>query len=494
MKRLMVSAAHKSSGKTTISVGLAAAWRAAGTVVQPYKKGPDYIDPMWLSLAAGRDAANLDPYLMDDAALLQGFDGSLAGADLALVEGNHGLYDGLALDGSNSNAALAHRLELPVLLVVDCRGMTRGIAPLLLGYRAFDPALRFAGVVLNRVGGSRHESKLRAAIERYTDWTVCGAVAEDPRLAVVERHLGLMPCAEVDDAPEHVSAIGRIVGAQVDLDALLTRLPDTPCAQAAHRGGEPSVQGGVCQAVPTPRLRVGIARDRAFGFYYPDDLRALRDAGCELVPFDTLRDAALPEVDALFIGGGFPETCLAELEANVSLRHAIRSALDDGMPAYAECGGLMYLSRRIRWGGQTREMVGAIPADTQMHERPVGRGYVELEPTSAMPWALGHPVRAHEFHHSSLDNIDPGVRYAWKVRRGHGIDGRHDGLCVGNLMASYAHLRDAAGTGWATAFAGFARQCAGRREKARPSGRPHLARGSEGCRTDRLSGDTPCSI
>jgi cobyrinic acid a,c-diamide synthase len=212
MAGLLVSAAHKSSGKTTVSLGLCAALSAAGTVVQPFKKGPDYIDPMWLALAAGRPCFNLDAWLMDDAALAGCFAGQSVTADLVLVEGNKGLYDGLALDGSNSNAALAARLGLPVLLVLDARGMTRGVAPLILGYQAFDKAIRIGGVVLNRVGGSRHEAKLRAVIEHYTDVPVLGAVAEDPQLAMTERHLGLMPCAEVDDARERVQAIGRIIG------------------------------------------------------------------------------------------------------------------------------------------------------------------------------------------------------------------------------------------------------------------------------------------
>ena len=228
MQRLLVSAAHKSSGKTTLAVGLAAAWSAAGMRVQPFKKGPDYIDPMWLALATGRACFNLDPHLSDAAEIARRFAQEAAACDLALVEGNKGLYDGLALDGSNSNAALARQLGLPVLLVLDARGMTRGVAPLILGYQAFDREVRIAGVVLNRVGGSRHEAKLRAVIEHYTDVPVLGAVAEDARLAVLERHLGLMPCAEVDDAGARVQEIGRIVGAQVDLAAL--------CALAASAG------------------------------------------------------------------------------------------------------------------------------------------------------------------------------------------------------------------------------------------------------------------
>ncbi|MGE5088613.1 MAG: cobyrinate a,c-diamide synthase, partial [Candidatus Levyibacteriota bacterium] len=211
LPRLLVSAAHKSSGKTTVSLGLAAALAARGHAVQPFKKGPDFIDPMWLTVAAGRPCRNLDPWLCDEAELRTALRRHAAGADLALVEGNKGLYDGVALDGSNSNAALARMLGLPVILVIDARGMTRGVAPLVLGYQAFDRDIRIGGVVLNHVGGSRHESKLRAALEHYTDVPVLGAVQHDPRLAIVERHLGLMPSNESDDAARQVAEIGAAI-------------------------------------------------------------------------------------------------------------------------------------------------------------------------------------------------------------------------------------------------------------------------------------------
>jgi cobyrinic acid a,c-diamide synthase len=456
MDRLLVSAPHKSSGKTTVSIGLCAALAAAGTRVQPFKKGPDYIDPMWLARAAGRACLNLDPYLMDDDALVRCFRQGLHGAELALVEGNKGLHDGMALDGSNSNAALARRLALPVLLVVDARGMTRGVAPLLLGFQAFERDIRIGGVILNRVGGSRHEGKLRAAIECYTDIPVLGAVAEDARLVMDERHLGLVTCPELGDARERVQEMGRIVGGQVDLPAVRA------AAASAGAGFEP-LQPAVRV---TADLRIGIARDRAFSFYYPDDLAALEAAGAELVPFDTLRDTRLPDVDGLFIGGGFPETCMAQLEANVAMRTAVREAIEDGLPAYAECGGLMYLARTIQWQGRSARMAGVIPGDAVMRSRPVGRGYVHLRETAAMPWpggGAGRPVQGHEFHHSSLENLPAGLVFGWQVERGHGIDGRNDGLALHNLVASYAHLRSGAGSHWAARYVAFVRDRRARR-------------------------------
>jgi len=453
--RFLVSAAHKSSGKTTVSVGLAAALTARGEVVQTFKKGPDFIDPMWLTAASGRRCRNLDPWLSSDDELLDDFRRHSEGAGVALVEGNKGLYDGLSLDGSNSNAALARTLRLPVVLVIDARGMTRGIAPLILGYQAFDRDLAIVGVILNNLGGSRHEAKLRMVVEHYTDVAVLGAVHHDPALTIVERHLGLMPSNESDDVPRRVADLGAAIARQVDVDLLLSRIEVAPPLPAP---AAPAVVAAAPRA--DPDVRIGVAQDRAFGFYYPDDLDALRAAGATLVRFDTLGDTHLPSVDALFIGGGFPELYARELEANSALRARIRSAIDAGLPVYAECGGLMYLARSITVGGQTSRMVGAIPGDVVMRDRPVGRGYVVLEETAAFPWpnpAPGRQVHAHEFHYASLENLAPDVKFAYAVKRGHGVDGERDGIVAGNLLASFSHLRSTRDANWAARFVEFIR-------------------------------------
>jgi cobyrinic acid a,c-diamide synthase len=449
MYRLLVSAAHKSSGKTTVAVGLAAALAARGLTVQPFKKGPDFIDPLWLAAAAGRDCRNLDLYLSPPQEVRAAFDIACAGAEVALVEGNKGLYDGLALDGSNSNAALASLLDLPVILVLDARGMTRGIAPLILGYQAFDRGIHIAGVILSRLGGSRHESKLRAVIEHYTDVPVLGSLHESDALRIEERHLGLMPATEAEQAQATIARLAAAVRDGIDVDRLLFLC------------GQP----GALPAAPPPLrrradLRVGIARDRAFGFYYPEDLESLQRAGAELVFFDAINTAHLPPVDALFIGGGFPEVLAAPLAANRSLRGEIRAAVEAGLPTYAECGGLMYLARSIRWGDRSYPMAAALPVDVEMQSRPVGRGYVHLAPTAAHLWRGEAPLlRAHEFHHSRLVNVDPSLRYAYEVRRGHGIDGKRDGIVYRNTLASYAHLRSLAGDDWPARFLDFARAC-----------------------------------
>jgi cobyrinic acid a,c-diamide synthase len=480
MHRFLVSAARKSSGKTSVSVGLAAELSRRGLAVQTFKKGPDYIDPMWHSAATGRACRNLDFNLSTPEQLKREFAFHGASADVCLVEGNKGLYDGLDLQGRNSNAALAQLLDLPVVLVLDARGMTRGIAPLILGYQAFDPSLRIAGVILSRVGGARHEAKLRAVIEHYTDMPVLGAVHEDPRLAIVERHLGLRPAGEDDAAQTRIALLAAAVARQVDLERLLAAtVSHTPLSGALSPPGVRIPQGLFRQAGSRPVV-VGIARDRAFGFYYPDDLEALERAGAELVFFDTLRDAQLPCVDGFIIGGGFPEIFMRELEANAALRGDILAAIEAGMPAYAECGGLMYLARSLSWRGDTRRMVGAIAGDVVMHERPVGRGYVKLTPTEAHPWggrdALHAEIPAHEFHYSSIDGLTPDTRFAYRVARGFGTDGTSDGIVVNNLLANYAHLRSAGSYDWAARFVGFVRGRSGRARAAASTGRGALMR------------------
>jgi cobyrinic acid a,c-diamide synthase len=452
MNRMLISAAHKSSGKTMVSIGLCAALRTRGHAVQPFKKGPDYIDPMWLSQAAGQACRNLDLYLMEDDDVVATF--ARHASEINLVEGNKGLYDGLSLDGSNSNAALAKLIDLPVFLVIDARGMTRGIAPLILGYQAFDKDIQIAGVILNKLGGSRHEAKLREVIEHYTDVPVVGAIQYDERLSIIERHLGLMPSNESIVATAKIKQIGEAIAEQVDLDKLLS---------LSEKAQRPSPHTAEVSPLPAGEpIRIGIARDRAFGFYYADDLDALEAAGAALVPFDTLRDAHLPDIDAMYIGGGFPEACAIELEANTSLRHEIRQAIAGGMPAYAECGGLMYLSRSISYQGRSYEMAGAIPGDVVMHAKPVGRGYVHLQEDAAHPWprpaAPTNRIKAHEFHYSSLENLPPDSRFAYHVERGHGITGQQDGLVLNNLLASYTHLRTIGSCYWATRFVAFIRR------------------------------------
>jgi len=454
MGQVLISAAHKSSGKTTLSIGICAALSARGVALAPFKKGPDYIDPMWLQQASAAPCYNLDFYTMSAAEIIGVFRQHCANREFALVEGNKGLYDGLDLDGSNSNAALAKLLKLPVILVIDAQGMTRGIAPLILGYQGFDQEIQIAGVILNKLGGSRHESKLRRVIEHYTNVPVIGAVHRHPDLHLLERHLGLLPSNEASESDRQIKAIAQVVENQVDLERLVEigSQQNSVLSDSENTGAE--IISATTQAKMP--LKIGIAHDAAFGFYYPDDIQALQQCGAELVAVDMLHDASLPkDIDGFIIGGGFPETHLDLLSNNASLRNSVLSAAQRGLPIYAECGGLMYLCRSLNWNNQRRDMVGVIPADCEMHAKPQGRGYVKLKPLENHPWPLMRQqaeIRCHEFHYSNLVNLEGNIEYVYDVTRGAGIDGKHDGIRIHNVLANYTHLRHVGNNPWVPAF------------------------------------------
>ncbi len=452
MSHIYLSAAHKSSGKTSVAIGLLAAFAERGLAVQPFKKGPDYIDPMWLKRAAGRPCYNLDYNTQEDDEILKLFERHAKRASFALIEGNKGLYDGVDVEGRDCNAALAKLLQTPVILVLDTEGITRGLVPLVLGYQAFDANVRIEGIILNRVASPRHEDKLRVSLEHYTDVPILGALGRHEELAVTERHLGLTTPCEFGSYDSKIENLKKAVAESVDLDLLVeiagsASMPDRTPPLPAYAG--------------QTNIRLGISRDAAFSFYYKDDLEALERAGAELVFFNTLSDERLPNVDGLFLGGGFPETQMAALEANAGLRTEIRNAAASGLPIYAECGGMMYLCRTISWHGERREMVGAMPYDAVMHAKPQGRGLVRLQETGAGPWpnTAQARFRAHEFHYASLENGPADAVYAYRVLRGQGIDGRHDGIVIGNLLANFCHLRDTNMNHWAERFVTFVRSC-----------------------------------
>lgn len=465
MSHIYLSAAHKSSGKTSIAIGLLAAFAERGLAVQPFKKGPDYIDPMWLKRAAGRPCYNLDYNTQSDDEILKLFERHAKHASFALIEGNKGLYDGLDVEGRDCNAALAKLLQTPVVLVLDTEGLTRGLVPLVLGYQAFDKGVSIEGIILNRVASPRHEDKLRASLEYYTDVPILGAVGRHKELTVTERHLGLTTPCELGEYDSKIEHLKKAVTEGVDLDRL---------AGIARSASGADKAGPQRMRAAQTHIRLGIARDAAFSFYYTDDLEALERAGAELVFFNTLNDERLPDVDGLFLGGGFPETQMAALEANLGLRNEILTAAENGLPIYAECGGMMYLCRTISWRGKCREMVGALPFDAVMHARPQGRGLVRLEETGAGPWPLPARTRspasftAHEFHHAALENGPDDMVYAYRVLRGQGIDGQQDGLVIGNLLANFCHLRDTNMNHWAERFVAFMRACRNK-QKARLS-------------------------
>jgi cobyrinic acid a,c-diamide synthase len=452
MSHFLISAAHKSSGKTTITLGLCAAFKARGVIIQAFKKGPDYIDPLWLTQAAKRACHNLDFYTMNHKEIINTVALHSQGADLSIIEGNKGLYDGMDVDGSNSNAALATLLAAPIVLVLDTQGMTRGIAPLVLGYQLFDKNINIAGVILNQVGGNRHETKLRESMAYHTDVPVIGAVRRDSRLVIEERHLGLMPSNELYQAEEKINSIAEIIAEQIELDTLIAISQQTTFLNL------PQLNRIV---KPKPKVKIGVVRDVAFGFYYAGDLEALEVAGAELIFINALQDKKLPQIDGLFIGGGFPEAQMDRLSQNTLLKKDIHNVIELGMPVYAECGGLMYLSQKLTWRDKTCEMVGALPFDSVMEIRPQGRGYVLMRETGLGLWPLldfsKQPAEfhAHEFHYSKAINLPSNLTYAYQVLRGHGVDGKYDGIVYKNTLASYVHLRDVEKNQWTQRFVEF---------------------------------------
>lgn len=446
MAHLLLSAANKSSGKTVLSIGICAALREQGHTVQSFKKGPDYIDPMWLTKATKRSCYNLDFWTQSEDEIKSTLSANSQDA-ISIIEGNKGLHDGLAADGSNSNAALAKLLGAPVILVLDTRGTIRGVAPLLLGYQQFDPAVNIAGVILNFVGGERHAAKLRAVIERYTDIPILGMVQRSKELELVERYLGLMPCNEDNAADLKITRIAEIIARQVDLETIIAIANTASNIQSDDKQ----------KTFKRYDLKIAYANDEAFGFYYADDLDTFRQHGVQLIPFDTLHDQELPDADALFIGGGFPEKRMHKLAENTNMKQSIRNAVENGMPSYAECGGLMYLSQSIKYKNQQCEMVGIIKADIEMHEKPIGRGYTLLQSIQQHPWYTKQntEVPGHEFHYSKLSNTPCGTKFAYQVNRGFGANGVNDGIVYKNLLASYTHQRNTQQNQWISNFLEF---------------------------------------
>lgn len=444
---ILVASPQGRSGKTMVSIGLCSAFSHRGLSVQPFKKGPDFIDPSWLTAAAKRDCRNIDPFLLGEEVCLTSFQQASRGADLAIIEAAMGLYDGLDLDGMGSSAQVARLLGVPVILVINTARMTRSVAAIINGYQCFEPDTNIAGVIMNNVSGSRHEKKLVTSVERYCGIPVLGIMPRDNNLNIAERHLGLIPSKEVDDSAAIIDRIRRSVEAHLDLDGILTIAGSAkPLSIAEVNSSEEKAS----------LVRVGVMLDRVFTFYYPENLEALHRAGANLVFIDSLRDRELPDINGLYIGGGFPELFLEELEANSGLRQDIARAIENGLPVYAECAGLMYLCRYINRRGRRYEMVGIIPGEVEMCPQPQGHGYVEVEVVDENPlFPVELILRGHEFHYSRLSKLQD-VDFAYRIRRGRGIDGKVDAITYKNAFASYTHLHALGVPQWAESFVSLA--------------------------------------
>lgn len=492
--RICISALSGGGGKTLLSLGLARAFSRQGLAVQPFKKGPDYIDAAWLSLAAGRQASNLDPYFLSPARLRALFRHVMgrSGARLALLEGNRGLFDGMDVRGSCATAELARTLDCPVLLSLDCTKMTRTAAALVAGVRNFEPGLRLAGVVLNQVASARHEGILREAITTYTDVPVLGAIPRLRENPLPERHMGLASLCGDDLSPqaqEILEKLADVVRDHVDMDRVLSIADDLPAlpeepdfwdetAWAGEGAVASSGQGQpvVCSEAPAPAAgagtspradapRIGYVRDRALWFYYEENLEALRRAGAELVRLSLLDDASWPELDGLYLGGGFPEDWARELSASPHLAQ-LGTLAAKGLPIYAECGGFMVLASALERDGQRWPMSGIFPVETRFCPKPQGLGYVRADVVLPNPYfPQGSVLRGHEFHYSLCHEpaaVSGRLDHALRLRKGTGM-GRdaeghgRDGLVSGRVWAAYCHIFAPAVPGWAPRFVELAR-------------------------------------
>jgi cobyrinic acid a,c-diamide synthase len=428
--RLLIAGTHSSVGKTTITVGLLAAWRQRGRRPAPFKAGPDYIDPSLHAQAAGRPSRNLDVWLLDDDALRGVLRRGMHGADVAVVEGVMGLFDGIGATQDASTAALARSLACPVILVVDVSAMSGTAAALVLGCQQLQPGVQLAGVVLNRVSGQAHLDATAEAIRGASGLPVLGGLPDDPLLALPERHLGLVPASEGGMPANTLARLADIVERRFDLDGLWRIANAAPPISTQI---ESPVQLGISTA------RIAVAQDHAFGFYYQDTIDLLHECGAEIVPFSPLDDEALPDAaDGVYLGGGFPELYANDIAANYRMRDAMREHARKGRPIYAECGGLMALGRSLTtFDGITLPMFGLVPVASRMQRERLTIGYREVAALRASPLMdAGARVRGHEFHWSIADPPPPEVA-AYRVLD----DGdRLEGFCVGATLASYIHL------------------------------------------------------
>jgi cobyrinic acid a,c-diamide synthase len=432
--RLVIAGLSGDSGKTIISLSIIAALRQRGLAVSVFKKGPDYIDSAWLKTAADRTCRNLDSYLVDAGDLLRRFAAGAADSDIALIEGNRGIFDGKDALGTHSTAELARLLQAPLILVIKTTKATRTLAALIKGCLTFEKDLNFAGIVLNNVAGDRHREIISESVKKCCTVPIVGSL---PQLRESEghipgRHLGLVPPSEFGAGTGLAGKLASIANDYIDLDAIMS---------AARAAGPLEVELQEEEDRAPAKVTIGFFRDDVFTFYYPENLEALEKAGANLIGISSTADKQLPEIDALYIGGGFPETQAERLAENKLMAQSVRSAAVEGMPIYAECGGLIYLSNGITWNDKYYPMAGVLPIDLKMNQKPVGHGYTLLRVDRPNPFfKVGEMIKGHEFHYSSILPVRKELPSCMAVRSGYGIGDARDGIVFKNTLACYTHI------------------------------------------------------
>jgi len=446
LPRLVIAGLSGDSGKTIVTLSVLTALRRKSLAVSAFKKGPDYIDPAWLSWAAGSPCRNLDTFMISEDEVADIFLKNASKSDISIIEGNRGIYDGKDREGKHSTAELAKLLRAPVLLVVDCAKTTRTIAAIIKGCIDFDPEVNILGVILNKLAGERHRKVISDSIEEYCGIPILGAIPkiDDETDLIPGRHLGLVTPSELEFDDGLESNLYKIAEKYLNLDEIIKKANN-----AKPLDFKPPISNGGIY----PDVKIGYFKDSVFTFYYPENLEALSDHGAELVPISSLSRSSLPDIDGLYIGGGFPETHAEQLSKNRPLMDSVKSAAESGMPVYAECGGLIYLSRSLKWNSRVFPMTGLFDIDLEISKKPVGHGYVEFEIDRENPfYEVGALIRGHEFHYSTpLSNFET-YPTCFNIKKGIGIGGNRDGLLYKNCFAAYAHIHAKGVPEWAVSF------------------------------------------
>jgi cobyrinic acid a,c-diamide synthase len=445
MRRLVIAGLSGDSGKTVVSLSLLAALRQRRMSLSTFKKGPDYIDAAWLSHISRSTCRNLDTYMSDPKDVYRSFVAHAANTDLAVIEGNRGLFDGKDVDGTHSTAELAKLLQSPVVLVVNTTKATRTLAAVVNGCVAFDRKVNIAGIILNKIAGKRHGKIIAEAIEKYCHLPVLGIVPklEDDSTLIPGRHLGLVPPEEFETDERLDDRLAAIAEEYLDVDALIEVASNAPPLEVPRP--KP-------QVAPMAKVKIGYFKDSAFTFYYPENLEALQAHGAELIPIHSLRGKELPDIDALYIGGGFPETHAEQLAANRSMLASVKQHAERELPIYAECGGLIFLSRSLTVHDNVYPMASVFPIDVQLHPKPVGHGYSLVQVDHENPFfKIGAVIKGHEFHYSGVVPGSEEFTTCLEVKSGVGVGQNRDGILYKNVMACYTHIHATGVPAWALA-------------------------------------------
>lgn len=446
LPRIIVSGLRGGGGKTILSLSLCSAWKSKGYKVTAFKKGPDYIDAGWLAQASGSPCYNLDLFMMEPQQITDSFFSHAGNTDISVIEGNRGLYDGMDHEGTYSTAELAKLLNTPVLIIIDCTKATNTIAAQILGCQKMDPDVPIKGVVLNNIATKRQEELIRKAIRTHCGLPVVGAIPRLKHNPFPERHMGLTPFQEHDEINSSISSINMLGTEYLDLDAIWKiaseagTVEEPPAFTTQH-----SAQNNI------EKLRIGVIKDSAFQFYYPENIEELQKRGAEIIEISVLKDKSLPELHALYIGGGFPETNAIALSENAGFKRSLHDAIESGLPVYAECGGLMYLGKSLVLDNKTYPMAGIFPLVFTLEKRPQAHGYTVIEAIDGNPFfKKGCILKGHEFHYSKVTAIEnKEIKMCFNVKRGKGITGNMDGICYKNVLATYTHLHAIGSPEWA---------------------------------------------